>query len=695
MTSLVDDDGGVAQLLAYYFSIVAVCGKQISLLLLCPRRRLRYRYQKQNSISIISIIVQQIDHGGAGRQPLCYCWLSAPKCYTLQRHIEGLNVSGHDARIADMDEDWAETLGRAISKNICLRRLTLGEGFLRSHALSLSSSRSLFLWIVHNRSIEHLHVKIEAEMDDDIIQIFTPLVELNTNLRCIEITRSGFLSERTSSHISTFTNYWKNSSLARVCLRENGIGDMQAATLLNAMTESREFHNLLELDLVENLFGREACEALCALLKNTECRLHSLILSSDSITNECMGILVSGFAASNTLKILELLCEGGRVTQTGWRILFSFFSSHMCLLEKVMLSGIGFVADESAATLGNSLASNRIMNSLTIFTRISAKGCQEFSRCLRSPYSNLTELDLSESIQDDTGAVEIFRALVNNTTLKKLVLTDNYNISSSGWATCFRQLTGSQSALEELYFDSCYIDDEGVNILVNLLSRQMDTVRRLDIQYNRFITADGWRLLADVLLPNSTSSLETLQIGSDADIEEETQMNDDTALSFITALSNNSSLVEMHICYVKNVSQSSLDALVQVLCDESSIESVCNSNHTLSNFQYNTCNNNIPEHQRIELDLLKLNKCKDKAEVVRKKILTSSVINEDTVVHEFGLMPVTIFPSLMEWIGRDRLGYSAMHCLVQSFPSLFGQITGPDADESVTLESPRKLRKVE
>ena len=163
--------------------------------------------------------------------------------------------------------------------------------------------------------------------------------------------------------------------------------------------------------------------------------------------------------------------------------------------------------------------------------------------------------------------------------------------------------------------------------------------------------------------------------------------------TFVNALSNNSSLVELDIGDVENVSLSSLDALVKVLCDKTNITSVYNSNHTLNVFEY-TCSNG-PDRPKELYSLLELNENKDKAEVVREKMLTSRVINEDTVGREFGSVPVSVFPSLIEWIGRDRLGFSAMHCLVQCFPSLLGHLTGPDVDDSVLLESPRKLRKVE
>ena len=158
----------------------------------------------------------------------------------------------------------------------------------------------------------------------------------------------------------------------------------------------------------------------------------------------------------------------------------------------------------------------------------------------------------------------------------------------------------------------------------------------------------------------------------------------------MTALASNNSLSEFNIGHVA-ISPSTLDALVTVLCNKTSIASVRNSNHTWNDFYYTS---NDEDHcSDDELDsLLIMNKLEDKSEVVRRKLLMSCLLNKDTVGHVFGPMPATTLPSVVEWIGRDQLGFSAMYCLVQNIPSL---LEYQDAQNSETLESPRKLRKVE
>lgn len=140
-----------------------------------------------------------------------------------------------------------------------------------------------------------------------------------------------------------------------------------------------------------------------------------------------------------------------------------------------------------------------------------------------------------------------------------------------------------------------------------------------------------------------------------------------------------------------DIAPGSLDALSKVLCDKSSISSVYASNHTLNIFK-DTCNNDVDDDQCHSM--LELNKNKDKAKVVREKILMSSVLKKDTIGIAFGPMPVTVFSSVIEWIGRDRLGFSAMYCLLQKVPSLLAHQSQPEVDYFALLDSPRKLRKV-
>lgn len=380
-------------------------------------------------------------------------------------------------------------IGRAISKSAHLRELSI-----QGHRHGL---KSFFTWIVRNRSIEHLTIdQIDLSDEDvDIFSIIAPFIEHNVNLRCIEInlTRLG----RISSVISALSQCGTNR-LERLCLHGNSIGDEGAADLINALTSMPGLHTLVDLELGCNGVGRQGLVALSVLLMHSDCRVHSLALSFNRIDMDCIGILIRGLVKNTSLKTLDI-CEQQLLDATGWLILMAFVSSPSCSLENIDMTDEK-ISNECVATLGASLAVNKIMKSLRIgCNEITPTGWQDFFQFLKAPTSTLMDLELTgRNTIDDEIAVDIFSALASNSSLKRFALPVADGITPTGWVSCFRLLIGSKSALEEIYFDLKNIDDEGAAMLIRLISKHMSTVRKLDVSGNTDITTEGWRLFAEV-----------------------------------------------------------------------------------------------------------------------------------------------------------------------------------------------------
>ena len=137
------------------------------------------------------------------------------------------------------------------------------------------------------------------------------------------------------------------------------------------------------------------------------------------------------------------------------------------------------------------------------------------------------------------------------------------------------------------------------------------------------------------------------------------------------------------------ISLNSLNVLINILCNKTSIAHTWQSNHTLASF-------GCSDDDRFPTELatlFELNKGNDNAEVARKKILVYSGLDEETVCNAFAPMSTTLLPTAIEWIGRDRLGFSAMYYLVQNVPTLLEQGTIAGSFDSAALESPYKRRK--
>ena len=130
------------------------------------------------------------------------------------------------------------------------------------------------------------------------------------------------------------------------------------------------------------------------------------------------------------------------------------------------------------------------------------------------------------------------------------------------------------------------------------------------------------------------------------------------------------------------------DALANVLCDNTSIESIYNSNHTLQEinitkrppqpFNHPSDDEIVQETRqyvaiRSKFDpYLELNKSWDnKTEVARRKIIQYYFDNGNSNIEEIVEMEVNELPYAISWSGRNEAGLSLLYHLLRSMPSLF------------------------
>lgn len=103
-------------------------------------------------------------------------------------------------------------------------------------------------------------------------------------------------------------------------------------------------------------------------------------------------------------------------------------------------------------------------------------------------------------------------------------------------------------------------------------------------------------------------------------------------------------------------------ALANVLCNKSTIESICASNHTLQ-----WSGPSIPPDIK---EYYKLNRNEDKIEVTRQKIIKYHFLNGESNIDKFVNMELTELPHAISWIGRNDAGASLLYTLCKSVPTL-------------------------
>jgi hypothetical protein len=343
-------------------------------------------------------------------------------------------------------------------------------------------------------------------------------------------------------------------------------------------------------------------------------------------------------------------------------VFFDLYSNSICFVETIDAdrSDIG---DDGMISLGDSFAVNSRINKLDLSRcrSITPEGWQGFSKGLKSTNCPLLELNISDCQINDEGALAIASALGQNTSLKKLDMSSNGNISSLGWIDCFHAMRqhGITTCLKQLDLSRNNIDDEGATMLVTILVKMSALVSFRLLGMNS-VTSDGWRQFADVVKPSSSSKLHELQLGGVG--FPPPQMDDSVIIRFAGALIGNASLTAISFNNYR-ISDVGWCALANCLCDKSSPINTFHSNHTLQHFFYR--GRDTPDFQ----SSLAMNKWEDKVGVARKKILATHIGDIDACVRTiFAPMATPTLPTALSWIGRDRREYSMMYQLLHSMP---------------------------
>jgi len=138
----------------------------------------------------------------------------------------------------------------------------------------------------------------------------------------------------------------------------------------------------------------------------------------------------------------------------------------------------------------------------------------------------------------------------------------------------------------------------------------------LDLTGNNSITADGWSLFTELFEPSATSQIKELRLGSESGFQP--RIDNDTFIDLVESLSytRNTCLEKLYL-HGTEMSASRWDALACTSCDTSSMDNIVyNSNHTLHEIY------GLAQRPPINIKIaLSINSIKDKAEVIRRKIL--------------------------------------------------------------------------
>ena len=497
--------------------------------------------------------------------------------------------------------------------------------------INLQNFKALLKSISRNRTIKHFSVDFRAlNLNDTInsIEVLSQFFEHNTNLRGLDINNVKIErnDQRGAQVLATCISN-STKSLRRLGLYCYGHQLKNETARVIAASLDAHKYNLRELTLNLNNNGKEWCIELSKLLGDPATKLGTLDLSYTDISDE--GAIILGMAVLQNTTLNKLFLNRLRsFSSLAWTSLISGLGGSSSL-EEVDLSLENCIGSEGIVSLANSLVTN---TSLEVF--------------------NLKDVCLTAM-----GVAALAYALGKNSTLTRLDISNNITVSNVGWQNFFNLLRNNNSTLEILHIDNNNIVEQDVRLMVDCLG-SIGSLTQLRVKVDSGITTIGWQTLSS-LLQHPNLSLEYLYIGNTA--------NDVAMVAFANSLTANTTLEMLEFVSVDTTAFTPVvwDTLINLLCDDTNLESISNSNHTLNDLCLHGC---VPAPLSV---LLGLNQNANKTEVVRQKIINYYFLNGENNMEEFVDMEVNVLPHVIAWTGRDGNGFSLLYCLVQSMPSLF------------------------
>jgi len=351
-----------------------------------------------------------------------------------------------------------------------------------------------------------------------------------------------------------FSCIYRNSSINEIIISEMTINDEFGAALIEGLSGHT---SLTELEIVNAGIGSIGYRAIGNILKHPESKLKEICLPGCQLDMEGLSILCNAIVGNSKLK--KLCLKENRIADEGLDVLgsalcgssvealdlshnFSISSrgwhTFLGLLEQTSIKNLileGDIKTEIDDTGLAILANNRALKSLDLSDNaqfISISGWRTFFSTMQRRGTQLVKLDISRCQIGNRSSEALGSLLSSMNSLKELNMSHE-NITSQGWQTLFTSLHGSNLHLVKLHLSGNTIDDEGIQLLIPLLSN-MISLKELKLSSNKRVTPTGWQALSDFLRsPNFV--LERLFLDNN-------NIDDDTLITFASALTDNKTL---------------------------------------------------------------------------------------------------------------------------------------------------------
>ena len=203
-------------------------------------------------------------------------------------------ADGDETDVQNMtDDDWEE-LGRDISNNTHLKEVTFSFDALNDQKISF-----LFRGLTRSSSIGYLNLQGNEFLAAGV-RSMVPFLQNTNNLKKLDLQHNNLQSEG----FNDLCRALHDSPIEELDCSYCGIESID-------IDSEHVPRNLKELCLRNNSIYAVGCRGLAKLLQGADSTLTTLIISGNSIDDECIAILVDALESDTSLQILSLMGNDG------------------------------------------------------------------------------------------------------------------------------------------------------------------------------------------------------------------------------------------------------------------------------------------------------------------------------------------------------------------------------------------------
>ena len=424
--------------------------------------------------------------------------------------INSLNMS-----YIDITDGMVDSLIRAVSGNIFLRRITL-----QRNSLSESSCKKIFEMLLTNSEITHLEICKNSVSDNSLCYLSEVLMQLPKSRQNLTlILRSNSFGHRGAGALAGALA--KNVPVEWLDMRYNksvgdqGIAEIGAALRTNknlkgldviecgcstnaidALSDSLLENDTLTSLVIEDPLNRDAIYYLSHLLGDDGCHLRTLYLWKCALNAELMRLLCKSMRKNTSLQTLGL--SYNNMDDSVAIYVADMLYRNKCLV-KVYLGANDFTP-LTGGMIGVAIMNNKTVELLDLSrNRLKSAGFWPLAEAL-SETKVLTTLDLRHN-QIDSSASEMICQLVSSINSIRVLRLSGNNLGDMTVVPLASQLATNKS-LKEIELNDVGMSTGGFSALCRALESN-ETLEKISVGQSQ-LAADALERFAQLLTVNKT-----------------------------------------------------------------------------------------------------------------------------------------------------------------------------------------------